>query len=333
MKLIIVGILLLTAAIAIASTQTYLLYYIRELHSFGGSLLVVPLVCFLVIIYVIHDFVQVSKGPNLADNPHAKENERKLLTAWCNMQATDEHYQQQGIWRHYLLGLLSFDIGFTVLGRKWRARRWLEKKARRIQSPYACWTTRCWLTQKDEPNFVKAIEQLSLSVAIEDPTAYGLLGFICSCPDSPYYDREKAINYFMRGANNQDWFARLNLAYCYEHGIGIKEDHQKAQQLYQQVAEQNGQVAAAMRLSLMQQQDPNQLENAYYWAYITMIESEHNDAAVAHCTALVNKLLPEQVVDLEEHAKPLLRLLALKRSNHIGSASWQISQHLNRQHP
>lgn len=330
MKLIVVGILLLAAAIAIASTQTYLLYYIRELHSFGGSLLIVPVLCFLVIIYVIHDFVQVSKGPNLADNPHARENENKLLLAWSDSNATDSHYHPQAVWRNYLLGLLSFDIGFLILGRKWRARRWLEKKARRVQSPYACWAARCWLTQKNEPNFAKAIEQLSLSVTLEDPAAYGLLGFIYSCPDSPCYDTEEALSYFIRGANNQDWFSRLNLAYCYEHGIGVKADGQKAQQLYQQVAEQNGQVAAAMRLSLMQEQDPNQLENAYYWAYITMIESDRSDSTVARCAALVNQLLPEQVVNLEEHAKPLLRLLALKRSNHIGSVSWQTSESLNR---
>ncbi|CAG9295151.1 tetratricopeptide repeat protein [Celerinatantimonas diazotrophica] len=330
MKLIIVGILLLASAIVIASTQTYQLYYIRELHSLGSNLLFVPLVCFVVIIYVIHDFVQISKGPNLVDNPHARHNEDHLLAAWSNQPATDSHYHQQGIWRQYLLGLLSFDIGFTVLGRKWRTRRWLEKKARSIPSPYACWAARCWLTQKSEPNFAKALEQLSLSVTREDPAAYGLLGFIYSCPDSPCYDCETAIRYFIHGANNQDWFSRLNLAYCYEHGIGIKEDSQKAQQFYQQVAEQNGQVAAAMRLSLIQQQDPNQLENAYYWAYITMVESERNDMVVAYRAALMNKLLPEQVVNLEEHAKPLLRLLALKRSNHIGSTSWQISQSLNR---
>ncbi|MFM2486893.1 tetratricopeptide repeat protein [Celerinatantimonas yamalensis] len=334
MKRILIGVLSLIAALAITVAESYCLYHLPQLHQIGLIGQVIPIISLLVMIYLIHDRLQLSKGPRLTHKPAGFAVDNQLFQAWDNAPHTDpsapQHYQTDAPWRRYLQGHLQLSVRFPILFAGRRCRSWLKKRAAITPIPYACWAARCWLHQSNQAaDFTRAMAQLSRSVTTNDPTCYALLGYIYACPDSPYYDPLQALSYFKRGAKCHDPFAILNLAYCYEYGLGVSTNLEQAKALYQQTGEQCGYPVASYRLSLLLAQNPERLESAYYWAYIAMIESDHASASVTRCEQLVQQLFPEQIVELEARAKPLLRLLSLKRAQSKGVLLWQATSIIN----
>lgn len=314
MKLIFIIITLLLIAIGLTSAETYAIYFLDPHHDLlsligfpGGSL--------CIMLYGIYDTWQLAKGPTLSHSPQKEEAFIALMNMWHNDQP-DEHaltYQLENPWRRYIDSLLAFKVKFPVIGRRYRLMRWLTQRARKHPQYYTPLATRCYLTLGNSTQFERAYAQLAKSATGLEHDKFGLLGYIYICPESPYYDQGKAIEYFQRGHAKQDNFATLNLAFCYELGIGVKSDLDQATQLYRALGERTGQIFATLRLSMIYQQD-EKLEEAYYWAYIAMIESERLPLTQRHCEQLVAQLWPEQVVQLEEYAQPLLRLLALKQT-------------------
>lgn len=95
-------------------------------------------------------------------------------------------------------------------------------------------------TEDNQPNYEKALEYLQKGSTMNNQYCIELLGkyYRLGLGTAPDYDL--AISFMQKAIENfQSTFGLIELAICYEQGLGVEEDAQKAFELYQKAAEFN----------------------------------------------------------------------------------------------
>lgn len=114
-----------------------------------------------------------------------------------------------------------------------------------------------FLVDRDEKTQLKLLEQASLK---KDADAQAMLGFQLIIAK----ESEKAAYWLMKSQAQQNPLGIYGLGYCYEHGIGVPQDQEKAKALYLDAASA-GQVEAIDTLSAKSFKE-NKKRNAQKWA-------------------------------------------------------------------
>ena len=123
--------------------------------------------------------------------------------------------------------------------------------------------------------FKKAIELESYPAAIKGLSkAYNKLGLKFQNGDGIPQNYEKAMSYYLKGAELNYHYSIANVGYLYEKGLGVKLDNEEAKKWYRLAAE-NGNARGQYNLGALYDNERNYSE-ALKWYRLAASQSYEN---------------------------------------------------------